>query len=97
MSKAKGSTDFARESKSANGWDSAISDAEEMIQEAKEKIKRLKRSIQTFISMRERGVPFPDEPETFEASDGLLGQEGDLRQSPIAWALPQYPLNFKHL
>jgi hypothetical protein len=59
MSKQIGSPKVAQTSKNAHGWDLAISDAETMIQESQERIKRLRRAIQTFESLRERGEPFP--------------------------------------
>jgi hypothetical protein len=40
-------------------WTTAISDAEEMIQEAKSKISRLRKSIKTFKRLRDSGEPFP--------------------------------------
>ena len=44
---------------SLSGWDRAIADSEELIEEAKRQIKSLKRGIQHFTAMRERGQPFP--------------------------------------
>lgn len=51
----------AKESDSLSGWDRGIADSQEMIKEAKERIKVLKRGIQHFAAMRQRGVPFPGE------------------------------------
>jgi hypothetical protein len=68
------------EEKILSKWDEAIA-------EAKRRIAILKKSIRSFEYFRDSGVPFPEpSPETFEASDELLGQEGDLRQSPALWA-----------
>ena len=55
------STNFAHVCKSSEKWDKAISDAEGMIREAKERIAQLKSSVKTFKRLRDRGAPFPGE------------------------------------
>lgn len=42
-------------------WDEAIGDAEKAIFAARERIKHLKRSIETFKRLRDSGTPFPGE------------------------------------
>lgn len=42
-------------------WDAAISDAEKKIQEAVEKITKLRESIKIFKKLRDSGEPFPGE------------------------------------
>lgn len=44
-----------------SGWDRAIADSQELIAEAKGQIKTLRRGIQHFTAMRQRGVSFPGE------------------------------------
>ncbi len=46
---------------SLNGWDRAIADAEETIRECEGRIARLSLSIKTFVSLRDRGEPFPSQ------------------------------------
>ena len=75
MSKQKGSTKFAQVSNIASGWDIAIEDAEKLIEESQERIKRLKRAIQSFEALRERGEPFPSESRK---RGRLLRQPADL-------------------
>jgi hypothetical protein len=45
------------------GWDSAIQTTEGLVQEAKERVKTLQRSIEAFKKMRDRGEPFPGESQ----------------------------------
>lgn len=40
-------------------WNAAITDAEKMIQDAKNKITHLKRSVESFKYLRDCGEPFP--------------------------------------
>jgi hypothetical protein len=61
MSKEKDTTIFTQASKSISSWDGLITDAEEMIDEAGQKIKRLKQSIEIFRQLRDEGKPFPSE------------------------------------
>ena len=61
MSKRNATTKFAHTSKSVNRWDTAISDAERLIQEARDRITRLRHSIIAFKELRDRGEPFPGE------------------------------------
>ena len=61
------------------GWDYAIHEAQLLIASAHEKIDRLTHSIRVFEEMRDAGEPWPG---TSESESGLLGQEGDLGQSP---------------
>jgi hypothetical protein len=49
-------------------WDSAITDAQRMIQEAQAKIRELKKSIAIFQRLRDRGEPFPGK-ETGQESE----------------------------
>ena len=65
---------------SATTWDTAISDAEKKILEAKEKISGLQKAIRIFKRLRERNEPFPG--ETFESETGLMSQEPLLGQRP---------------
>ena len=44
-----------------NSWDSAIVDAQRMIEEAQAKIRTLRKSIATFQRLRDDGEPFPGE------------------------------------
>ncbi len=44
-----------------NLWDVAISDAEKLLNEAKERVAGLKRSITIFREKRDSGEPFPSE------------------------------------
>lgn len=44
-----------------DGWSTAISDAEQGIQEAKVKISTLRKSIKIFKRLRDCGAPFPGE------------------------------------
>lgn len=64
---------------SLTGWDYAIRQAECAIWELSEKAERLRVAIQTFQEMRERGELWPG---TSESENGLVGQDGDLGQSP---------------
>lgn len=43
----------------AKEWDTAITDAQDMIFDYKERIDRLNRAIKTFSAMRDSGEPFP--------------------------------------
>ena len=61
------------------GWDYAIHEANRLITAANDKIERLNHSIRAFEQMRDSGEPWPG---TFESEDGLLGQKGDMGQSP---------------
>ena len=45
-------------SKSPNGWDSAICDAEDAIQEYEQRIARLKHAIRAFGALRDAGKPW---------------------------------------
>jgi hypothetical protein len=51
-----------------NSWDTAISDAEKVLEGMKKKVARLERSIEVFREFRDSGSPFPGEnaapPET---------------------------------
>ena len=65
---------YAREivrqtSNPTNHWDTAIYDAERMIKESKEQIKRLKRAIESFRQLRDSGQPFPGDDVTQTKSD----------------------------
>jgi hypothetical protein len=60
-----------------NSWNIAISDAETMLREAKERVVRLKRTITILKENRDSGVPFP----TNESDSSLMGQESLLGQS----------------
>jgi hypothetical protein len=70
MSKPKASIIFTQTSNPANRWNQAISDAEQMIQEAKAKIARLRQSIRTFEELRNSGAPFPGESANQPEKDG---------------------------
>jgi hypothetical protein len=59
MSKQNARIIFRQASKRAATWDTAIVDAEKMIQEARERIKALKQSIEIFKDLRGKGEPFP--------------------------------------
>jgi archaellum component FlaC len=61
MSKEKSTTIFTQTSNPISSWDALITDAEEMIGEAKAKIERLKQSIEIFRQLRDEGQPFPSE------------------------------------
>lgn len=50
-----------------SGWDAAITDAEKRIEEARERIKWLRRSVASFRKLRDSGEPFPSESQS-EAS-----------------------------
>lgn len=41
------------------GWDEAIQEAERQIADAKERIRGLKMSVETFRRLRDRGMSFP--------------------------------------
>ena len=74
MSKAKASQDNLSRTKDKiylSGWDRAIADSGELIEEAKERIRTLKRGIQHFTAMRQRGVPFPGEKTTEKSKSAL--------------------------
>jgi hypothetical protein len=58
MSKECAREKVAQVCNSANGWDTAICDAEAMIQESEARIQRLRRAIKTFRALRDRGEPF---------------------------------------
>lgn len=64
MSKGNAITIFAHMSKPITSWDSAVSEAERQIQEAKDKIARLRRAITVFREFCESGEPFPGESTT---------------------------------
>jgi predicted translin family RNA/ssDNA-binding protein len=64
MSKQNGSTKFAHSSEAVSRWNEAISDAERMLEEAKQKVARLRRSIKTFQELRDDGEPFPGESQS---------------------------------
>ena len=64
MSKEKATTNLAvlgGVSQPVSRWDKAIADAEEMIKEEKNKITKLRRSIEAFRTFRDNGTPFPGE------------------------------------
>lgn len=46
------------------GWDAAITDAQEKIQEAQAKIRKLKKSVAVFQRLRDCGEPFPGEEKS---------------------------------
>jgi len=50
-------------------WDTAISDAEKMLADAKERVSRLKRTITIFKRMRDNGEPFPGENQSKAQND----------------------------
>jgi len=81
MSKKKATTILATAGlASKNGrWDSAIADAEGMIGAAERYTAGMRESIKTFKELRDTGEPFPG---TFESADGVMGQHGDMGQSP---------------
>ncbi|HEX8494807.1 MAG TPA: hypothetical protein VF658_18335 [Pyrinomonadaceae bacterium] len=54
-------------SQGVSRWDKAIADAEAMIKEEKNKISKLRRSIDAFRAFRDSGVPFPGEAESHAA------------------------------
>jgi hypothetical protein len=58
MSKKSPNTICTNKSKSLSGWDAAITDAQEQIEEAKRRISRLRQAIKTFEGFRDRGEPF---------------------------------------
>jgi hypothetical protein len=70
MSKKESRIIFAQTSKSGNLWNQAISDAERMIDEAKEKILTLRQSIKTFVELCDSGAPFPGESANKPEKDG---------------------------
>ena len=59
MSKSPSRKKIANLHTRANGWDTAITDAQEMISDYKDRIDRLNRAITTFTTMRDRGESFP--------------------------------------
>jgi hypothetical protein len=59
MSKEIGRGKVAQMSKSISSWDALITDAEQMIGEAKDRIARLNQSIEIFRQLRDKGEPFP--------------------------------------
>ncbi len=60
MSKINTRGNVTQTSKNENSfWDTAISDAEKQIQDAKYKITHLKRAIESFRILRDSGEPFP--------------------------------------
>ena len=74
MSKTKvcqGNLSRAKDKIYLSGWDRAIADSGELIEEAKRQIKTLKRGIQHFTAMRQRGVPFPGEKTTEKSKRAL--------------------------
>jgi len=50
--------------KSLSKWDEAIADAQQ-------RIKEFKRSIKTFESLRDQGMPFPEPPRSKEKTIGV--------------------------
>jgi hypothetical protein len=80
LSKEKATSIFTQTSKPITSWDALIADAEEMIGEAREKIKRLEQSIGIFTQLRDEGQPFPSEKpkRRNRATAPLLGQTRDL-------------------
>jgi len=75
-------------SENLSGWDNAISEAQRQIAEARQRIATLNRSIRTLKVLRDEGATFPEPKRdkrrrgTFESTSDLLGQKGDLGQSP---------------
>jgi hypothetical protein len=51
-------------------WEQAINDARQMIEDSKEKIARLKKSIKTFERLRDAGEPWPGTSEVTEKGKG---------------------------
>ena len=64
---------LSRQLNAVGNWDTAISDAEKKILEAKEKINGLQKSIRIFKRLRDKNEPFPG--ETYESENRLMGQE----------------------
>jgi hypothetical protein len=56
---------------SSDGWDGAISEAERQIADAAERVRRLRRSVRTFRTLKDSGEPFPGQ-------EAVLGQDSDL-------------------
>lgn len=64
MSKVMSRTHLDTSKSAVDTWDTAISDAELAIIKAREKIKHLKHSIETFRRLRDLGEPFPGEAKS---------------------------------
>jgi len=52
---------LSHNSEAASPWDTAISDAEKMLTQAKDRVARLKRTITIFKEFRDSGESFPSE------------------------------------
>ena len=63
MSKSDAIDIFRQTSKTITPWDAAINDAEQMIEEAKTRIKMLRSAIKGFEFLRDSGQPWPGTPE----------------------------------
>jgi hypothetical protein len=74
MSKGKDTNIFRHSSKGQSPWDAAIKDAEEMVNEAKKRIKILRSAIKGFEELKGAGHPWPGSDE----AKALLGQDSDL-------------------
>jgi 5-bromo-4-chloroindolyl phosphate hydrolysis protein len=72
MSKEKATTKVTQTSKSAGLWERAISDAQAQINEAKNKIVRLRQAVRGFEVLRDKGAPWPG-LKARETSDRLNG------------------------
>lgn len=57
------------------GWDYAVFVAERQIEEAEEKIKRLRLSIKTFEEMRAKGEPFPVDVKDQSEAESNVAQK----------------------
>lgn len=59
MSKSDATNSFAHSSKDISPWDTAIKDAEQMVEEAKTRIRMLRSAIKGFELLRDSGHPWP--------------------------------------
>lgn len=73
MSNKKATVIFTHSSKTVSPWNTAIKDAEAMIEEAKGRIKTLRSAIRGFEVLRDGGHPWPGSNE----AEQLLGRDSE--------------------